>query len=95
MSVARKESKADAVINMRTTKAMRDLIDDAANQLGKTRTEFIIESARSHAIDVLLDQRVFKLDSDQYAAFRKALDEPTPPNDRLKRLMRKKPAWEV
>ena len=52
---------------------LRDLIDRAADVFGKTRTEFILESARTHAIDVLLDQRLFKLDDEQYAAFLHAL----------------------
>jgi uncharacterized protein (DUF1778 family) len=81
-------------MNLRVTSVVRDLIDNAASQLGKTRTDFIVESARNHAVDVLLDQRLFVLDAEQYAAFAEALVEPAPPNDRLKQLMRKKPIWQ-
>lgn len=86
--------RLDAVMNLRVTRVVRDLIDDAASQLGKTRTDFIVESARNHAIDVLLDQRLFVLDAEQYSAFKDALDEPALPNERLKQLMRKKPVWQ-
>ncbi|MBP0652344.1 DUF1778 domain-containing protein, partial [Mycobacterium tuberculosis] len=49
-------------INLRIETNTRQLIDDAAAVLGKTRTEFMVESARRQAIDVLLDQRLFVLD---------------------------------
>jgi len=71
----------------------RQLIDDAAAVLGKTRTEFMIDSARALAIDVLLDQRLFALDSSRYAAFLHALDNPPPPGPRLRALLRRVPAW--
>ena len=39
----------------------------------------MIESARRQAVDVLLDQRLFTLDSDRYDAFMQALDNPPAP----------------
>ena len=54
-----RENKRDAVINVRLSTKLRDLIDSAAEVVGKTRTDFILESARKHAVDVLLDQRLF------------------------------------
>ncbi|HEX4079440.1 MAG TPA: DUF1778 domain-containing protein [Rhizomicrobium sp.] len=80
-------------INLRIEANTRRLIDDAAAILGKTRTEFMIESARRHATDVLLDQRLFVLDSDQYDAFMHALDNPPAPGPRLRSLLRRVPAW--
>src|SRR3546814_17167333 len=59
-------------INLRIETGTRQLIDDAAAILGKTRTEFMIESARRPAVDVLLDQRLFVLDPERYDAFRRA-----------------------
>lgn len=85
----------NTVMNLRVTRSVRDLIDNAANQLGKTRTDFVVESARNHAIDVLLDQRLFVLNAEQYAAFGEALEEPPLPNERLKQLMQKKPVWQT
>ena len=86
--------RPDTVINLRVSRRVRDEIDSAASLLGKTRTDFIVESARKHAIDVLLDRRLFSLDGTQYAAFLKVLDAPAPPNARLKRLMASKSPWE-
>lgn len=81
-------------INLRIPDKTRDLIDTAASVVGKSRTEFMLDSARQHAIDVLLDQRLFVLDPEKYDAFERMLDNPAPPGPRLKALMRKKPLWE-
>ncbi len=80
-------------INLRIEARTRQLIDDAAAVLGKTRTEFMIESARRQAIDVLLDQRLFVLDSSRYDAFTRALDNPEAPGPKLRSLLRRVPAW--
>ena len=91
---ARDNQRRDAVINVRLTTKLRDLIDRAAEVVGKTRSDFILESARKHAIDVLLDQRLFSLDSKQYEEFLRVLDEPPEPNPRLKQLLASKSPWE-
>lgn len=88
-----RSSDTKGSINLRIEARTRQLIDDAAAVLGKTRTEFMIESARSLAVDVLLDQRLFVLDSHQYDAFVAALDNPPAPGPRLRALLRRKPAW--
>jgi uncharacterized protein (DUF1778 family) len=81
-------------INLRIETRTRRLIDDAAAVLGKTRTEFMIESARRQAIDVLLDQRLFVLDADRYDDFMHALDNPPAPGPKLRSLLRRVPAWQ-
>jgi uncharacterized protein (DUF1778 family) len=86
-------SEAKGSINLRIEANTRQLIDDAAAVLGKTRTEFMIESARRHAIDVLLDQRLFVLNSERYDAFMDALDNPPAPGPKLRSLLRRVPAW--
>lgn len=70
-----------------------DLIDSGAAVEGKSRTEFVRESAGLHAIDVLLDQRVFALDPEQGAAFAEVLDNAPKPNDPLKALMMRPAPW--
>lgn len=87
-------SETKGSINLRIESHTRQLIDDAAAILGKTRTEFMIDSARSLAIDVLLDQRLFVLDTDRYDAFIHALDNPPAPGPKLRALLRRVPAWE-
>ncbi len=80
-------------INLRVDDGDRSLIDRAAALLGKTRTQFMIDSAKQHAADVVLDQRLFKLDADHYDAFMEVLDNPPPPDAKLRTLMRRTPPW--
>lgn len=80
-------------INLRMDARTRQLIDDAAEALGKTRTEFMTETARKAAIDVLVDQRLFVLETDRYDAFTKALDKPAAPGPKLHSLLRRQAAW--
>lgn len=87
------KSEAKGSINLRIEGTTRQLIDDAAALLGKTRTQFMIDSARSQAIETLLDQRLFALDDAQYAAFVDALDDAPMPGTRLKALLGRNPAW--
>jgi uncharacterized protein (DUF1778 family) len=94
-TVAERSSASDVKgsINLRIEAHTRQLIDDAAAVLGKTRTEFLIDSARREAIDALLDQRLFSLEPDRYDAFMQALDNPPAPGPKLKSLLRRAPAW--
>jgi len=81
-------------INLRIDMDTRQLIDDAAALLGKTRTDFMVESARREAIDVLIDQRLFVLSPDYYDAFMQALDNPPAPGPKLRSLLHRTPAWQ-
>lgn len=81
-------------INLRIEAQTRRLIDDAAAVLGKTRTEFMVESARKQAIDVLLDQRLFVLDAERYDAFVHMLDHPPAPGAKLRTLLRRTAPWD-
>ncbi|MBA2400919.1 MAG: DUF1778 domain-containing protein [Bradyrhizobium sp.] len=95
IAVAERASIADTKgsINLRIEAGTRQLIDDAAAVLGKTRTEFMIETARRQAIDVLLEQRLFVVDSKRYDAFVHALDNPPAPGPKLRSLLRRVPVW--
>jgi uncharacterized protein (DUF1778 family) len=93
-SSARPVAGTKGSINLRIEAQTRRLIDDAAAVLGKTRTEFMIESARKVAIDTLLDQRLYVLDPKRYDAFIQALDHPPAPGSKLRSLLRRTPAWE-
>lgn len=95
VTVAERPSPTDAKgsINLRIEANTRQLIDHAAAILGKTRTEFMVESARRQAIDVLLDRRLFVLDNERYDAFVNALDNPPAPGPKLRSLLRRVPAW--
>lgn len=97
VTVAERPSAGDTKgsINLRIETHTRQLIDEAAAVLGKTRTEFMVESARKLAIDVLLDQRLFVLDLERYDAFVRALDNPPAPGPKLRALLRRAAAWET
>ncbi len=88
-------SQTKGSINLRIEGQTRRLIDEAAAALGKTRTEFMVESARAQAIDVLLDRRLFALDPEHFDAFVTALDQPPPPGPKLKALLRRRPPWDA
>jgi len=81
-------------INLRTDVSSRDLIDRAADALGKNRSEFMLEAARREATEVLLDRRLFLLDDKAFRRFTAALDAPPTKNPRLQRLLRTRAPWE-
>ena len=81
-------------INLRTDATSRDLIDRAAEALGKNRSEFMLEAARREATAVLLDQRLFLLDDQAFRRFTAVLDAPPTDNPRLRRLLRTRAPWE-
>lgn len=87
--------KHDTSVTMRMPRQTKELIEKAASTLCQTFSAFVIESASQHAVDVLLDQRVFNLSADQAEAFAKALDNPPEPTEKLKELMQSKAPWEM
>lgn len=82
------------VINLRTDEARRELIDRAAAALGKDRTEFMLDAATREAQSVLLDRRLFHIDSADFRRFTEVLDTPPADNPRLRRLLAKRAPWE-
>jgi uncharacterized protein (DUF1778 family) len=81
-------------INIRAKAPQRDLIDQAAGRLGRSRSDFILEAACRAAEDVLLDQTFFTVDAGTFAKFQALLDKPLPPTARLRRLLKAKAPWE-
>ncbi len=81
-------------INVRAAPRQRDLIDRAARIAGKTRTDFILEAATQAAEEAILDQRLFQVSAEVFAAFQEALDRPAAPDARLRALLARKPGWE-
>jgi uncharacterized protein (DUF1778 family) len=83
----------DAAINLRALPQQRDLIDQAAELLGKNRSDFMLEAACDKARSVVLDQVFFSLDEDRLQQFNAMLDAPPAPNPGLERLMAVKAPW--
>jgi uncharacterized protein (DUF1778 family) len=91
-------SQAHAVkavsINIRAKARQRDLIDQAAARLGRSRSDFMLEAACNKAEDVLLDQAFFAVSAGTFAKFQELLDRPLPATDKLRRLLKTKAPWE-
>lgn len=82
-------------LNIRVKPEVRNLIDRAAELLGKNRTDFMLEASQRAAEDALLNRLVFTVEPDVYAAFLARLDAPPQPNDRLRRTMTTKAPWDA
>jgi uncharacterized protein (DUF1778 family) len=82
------------VINLRTDEARRELIDRAAEALGKDRTEFMLDAATREARSILLERRFFQLDKAALRRFNEALDTPPADNPRLRKLLATRAPWE-
>lgn len=84
----------DVSINLRATRKQRSLIDQAAEALGKNRSDFMLEAACREAEGVLLDRRYFVLGAEDFATFTAVLDQPPAANPRLRRLLTEKAPWD-
>jgi len=80
-------------IHIRAHAADRELIDRAAESIGKSRSEFVLDTARREAEEVLREQRVFHLDASAWKTFMSELDRPPPDNKALRDLMQRKAPW--
>ena len=84
----------DVTINLRANRRQRALIDRAAEALGKSRSDFMLEAACREAGAVLADRRFFLLDEKVHRRFTAALDRPPTENPRLRRLLASRAPWE-
>jgi uncharacterized protein (DUF1778 family) len=87
-------SARDVSINLRASRKQRSLIDRAAEALGKTRSDFMLETSCREAESVLLDRRYFELDAKTFKAFKAMLDAPPAANPRLRRLLTEEAPWD-
>ena len=94
MSQANASVMAAVSINIRAKARQRDLIDQAAARLGRSRSDFMLEAACNKAEDVLLDQAFFAVNAGTFAKFQALLDQPLPATDKLRRLLTTKAPWE-
>jgi uncharacterized protein (DUF1778 family) len=87
-------SRVGNTINIRIKPGQRDVIDRAAEALGKSRSEFILDTACREAETVLLDRRYFALDDDAFRRFEAALARKPADNPRLRKLLSTPAPWE-
>ena len=79
-------------INLRIRDDTRALIDRAAKVRGKSRSEFMIDSARRAAEEALLDQTLVRVDQASYDRYLKVLDQ-SPGGKGFERLMKATRPW--
>lgn len=84
----------DTSVSIRMPQQTKDLIEKASTTVNMTFSAFVVESAREHAVDVLLNQTVFNLSADQAEAFAQVLENPPAPTEKLRELMKSEAPWE-
>lgn len=87
-------SQQAITINIRARARQRDLIDQAAERLGRTRSDFMLDASCKAAEDVLLDQTYFGLSEAGFSEFQALLDAPPQVSARLRRTLTAKAPWE-
>jgi uncharacterized protein (DUF1778 family) len=87
-------SSRGETINLRVSRRQKTLIDQAAQALGRTRSDFMLDIACREAETVLLDRRLFLLSDEAFTMFVATLDKPPKNNLRLRHLLEKKTPWQ-
>lgn len=89
-------AQADKPVTIRIlgTAGQRDLIDQAADRLGRSRSDFMLEAACRQAEDVLLDQTSFAPEANRFAAPQSLLNQPPAPTAGLRRTLKARAPWE-
>jgi len=80
----------DVRLELRLTKDVKSLLQQAAGAEGKKLSEFVVDSARHEAVDVIADRHVFQLDPQQMSEFENILNRPVWDNPKLQRLLTEK-----
>jgi uncharacterized protein (DUF1778 family) len=79
---------------MRIDEDDRGLIDTAAAVARKSRTDFMVDSARKAALETLLDARAFQLNEEQTKLLDELFANPPAPVEKLRKLMATKAPWQ-
>ena len=80
-------------VTFRIDAARLDTIQRAARLSGKSVTSFVTEVAYSAAEQELLDQRVFRVDSETFEEIEAMLAEPAKVHEALVKLFRSERQW--
>jgi uncharacterized protein (DUF1778 family) len=82
------------IINLRASRQQKRLIDQAADLLDRSRSDFMLDTACREAAALLADQTHFALPEDKFKRFMATLDKPPAANPRLRKVLRTKASWE-
>ncbi len=82
-------------INIRAKARQRELIDQAAKRLGRTRSDFMLDVACRQAENILLDQAFFSTNTSTFKKLQALLDKPLPTTEKLRKLLNTKAPWDT
>ncbi|MBV8549536.1 MAG: DUF1778 domain-containing protein [Alphaproteobacteria bacterium] len=92
--MAHAQIQEPVTISIRARKRQRDLIDQAAERLGRSRSDFMLEASCREAQDVLIDQTFFTVNAKTFKWFQDMMANPLPTTDALRRLLLTKAPWD-
>ncbi len=70
-------------ISARVPENVHALLERAANLLGSTMNQFVVQAAVDRARKVIEDENIIRLTGDSSRLFFEALETPPPPNEKL------------
>jgi uncharacterized protein (DUF1778 family) len=74
-------------IDVRTTPAVKKILQEAAAASHKSVSDFVLEKALIAADEALANRRFFELSAEKWAEFQEALDRPVQNKPNLKKLL--------
>jgi uncharacterized protein (DUF1778 family) len=87
-------STRTAKLDLRLSPEAKQKLQTAAESVGRTVSDFVLESALVRADAALADRTRFGLDADRWKAFMEALDAPPREIARLSRLLKEPSVFE-
>jgi uncharacterized protein (DUF1778 family) len=87
-------TKRDDLIQIRVSAATKAILKRAAALRGQRLSEFMLDSARARAEEIILGQRLIALGDEAYKAFLKMLDVSAKPDKAVRTRMSRKAAWQ-
>ena len=75
-------------LDLRTTKAAKNMLEQAANVIGTNLSAFLLESAMTRAREILAQSQIIHLNLKEAERFAAALATPKKPSESLKKLFK-------
>ena len=88
------QTQEPVTISIRAKARQRNLIDQAAERQGRSRSDFMLEASCREAEGVLLDQAFFTVNATTFKRFQELLDSPPEPTEKLRRFLLAKSPWD-
>lgn len=85
----------DSVLSVRMSKRERQLLEDAAEQLCTSVSDFVRRKALEAAEEEVLERRHVTIPADKWEAFEAWADRPAEAIPALEKLAKSKPTWQA